>query len=191
MNGCAGIDRGDPRLAAVALLGALLLAGCEPAPLPVRLQNRAAPLGPVAAERTELTLLPVIDGRPRDEGATGDETRLGGAVVTRDSLAAWIEAELRRQLDARYRLVASDAPPAQGQALRVRVAACYARPIGGQMSAQVVLEVEWFDGAEVRSRTMLRGQRVGAIWWSAQLEVGSALRLALEDAVRQLAKPAD
>lgn len=192
MNASAWIDRSCFRLVAAALCGALsLLAGCDPGPLPVRLENRAAPLGPVAAERTELTLLPVLDERPREEVGAGEEIRLGGAVVTRDSLTAWVEAEVRRQLGGRFRLVAAGASPAQGLALRVRVVNCYARPIRGQVSAQVVLQVEWLEGVEVRQRETVRGQRVGAIWWSAQPEVGSALRWALEHAVSQLHAPGD
>ncbi|MFT3831179.1 MAG: hypothetical protein QM691_15895 [Opitutaceae bacterium] len=182
---CAWFDRGGVQLTAT-LLGTLLLAGCEPGPLPVRLETRAAPLGPAALERTELTLLPVLDERPDKDSLSSDGTQLGGAVVTRDSLTAWIEAELRRQLGGRYRCVAGAAPSAQGLTVRVRVVNCYARSIRGQVSAQVVIQVEWMERAEVRQRETVRGQRVGAIWWSAQPEVGSALRCALEHAVSQL-----
>jgi hypothetical protein len=187
MSGKVRVHRCWFQLAAAAAGG--FLAGCGSGPLPVRLEGRESSPAVAPAARPGLVLLPVVDGRPEGKGASSGGTNLGPVVVTSDSVRTWVEQELLRQLSPK-RDVQRTEVPAAAAGLRVSVRTCYVQPVGGHLSAQVVLEAEWLQGTEVRRREIVRGQRVGSVWFSATDEVATALRLALEQAVAELLKTA-
>lgn len=173
------------RPAGWGLLPLALLSGCSSGPVSVQLERRSVAAVRQDPMRPVLCLLPVEDHRPSAAVEVPGRSGLGPLVFTGDSVVGWVESELRRQLAAGFQL-AAPAPEGGGRSLRVEVRNCYVRSVGGQLSAQVVLAAEWREGDTVRSR-VVRGQRVGSVWWSVRPEVELALRLALEDAVAKLA----
>ncbi len=181
------IGRRAPRLAGLAVAAAafLLLAGCESAPIGVGLKRPVVEDAKPAGRQSPVVLLPVLDQRPGTTLESSGTEAVGSFVVTRDSLTGWVEDAVRGRLGDRCARLA-DAVPDSATQLAVVIKRCYVQSIRGHVSVQIVLAAEWTDPDGTVRRELIRGQRVGSVWWSVQGELEAVLRLALEDAVEKL-----
>jgi hypothetical protein len=163
----------------------MVLAGCANAPTSIKLGHRPNTPVPIR-ERPPLVFLPVLDERPaRNEDSPG-QTKLGAWVTTEDSLPGWVEAEARRQFSSRFAVRSAAATPDAGSAVQLVVKDCYAHPVGGNPSVQIILQFRrYVDGRLVEDQA-IRGQWVGSIWIRATTEIGTGFRRALENGLAQV-----
>jgi hypothetical protein len=172
----------------VCSLGFLLgLVGCSSGPVTVRLiaPNTPQTEKAIVERKDSLVLLPVsVWETYRTEGATG--VMLGPHVTTTDSLTEWVTRAAQLHLSARYDIRLESAVPTSGRACKITLRECYVGRVVDSASAQVVLKLDWYEDGVFIKTEILRGQRVGLVWFDAERELGSALNVALKNALAKI-----